>query len=383
MLTSSLFSLSLSLFSLCFRLIKTTQGTKFNTKKEDVVGETYLGIQVKRGKNRLSFFAFFVEFFDDEKTTGKKLIFSKKNLETIKTQKQVYRFYLRCSACSAEITFKTDPANTGYAVEAGATRNYEPWRDKSKAEEGDEEGTSKGGEDEGGGGGIGTSANPHPSSGPVPGDAMAALEARAAESRREMATLDALDELRAINALKERNVGVGAALAALRGEAGKEEGKTSLAAAGSSNPSSLSAAALEAEEDEAAVREMLLARAGAVKRIEEEEEEEGGGEEEGDGRDASAVATAGPASTSAAAALAAPPPPVLAAASGKRPAAPPTLVVMKKKKKKVEKEEGGGEAEKKKKEEEEKANGSDDGEGGGGGGLAGLLGGYGSSSPSS
>ena len=113
---------------------------------------------------------------------------------------------------------------------------------------------------------------------------MASLEARAMESRREMATLDALDELRAINAGKER-VDVGAALAALRGEAaeasksGGASRSSAGGAAGASGPASSSAAAaaaavsaaaaLEAEEDEAAVREMLLARAGAVRRIDD------------------------------------------------------------------------------------------------------------------
>jgi len=358
------------------------QGSKFNTKKEDVVGETYLGIQVKREKEKRekknSESSFFAALEKETRISNLFLSLTKK-----KKKKQVYRFYLRCSACSAEITFKTDPANTGYAVEAGATRNYEPWRDKE-----DGEGGGGGGEGNGGGGGVGdeaedpgggtaTASNPPPvvPSGPVPGDAMAALEARALESRREMATLDALDELRAINASKER-VNVDAALAALRGEANKN-GKASQASnAASSNP--ISAAALEAEEDERAVREMLLARAGAVRRIEDEDEEE----ERERGGDGGAAPSAAPAPAAAPAAV----PPVIAAS--KRPAAAtPALVVLKKKKKVKEARE---------EEEEEKAtanggggSGGSDGEGGGGGegdgggGLAGLLGGYGSSSPSS
>ncbi|KAF0916374.1 hypothetical protein E2562_005969 [Oryza meyeriana var. granulata] len=61
------------------------RGTKFNSRKEDVAGERYLG--------------------------------------TI----QVFRFYIRCSRCSAEIVFKTDPRNAGYVLESGATRpSYEP-----------------------------------------------------------------------------------------------------------------------------------------------------------------------------------------------------------------------------------------------------------------
>lgn len=43
------------------------------------------------------------------------------------------RFYYRCTHCSAEFCMKTDPKTADYVVEAGATRNYEPWRDKEKA----------------------------------------------------------------------------------------------------------------------------------------------------------------------------------------------------------------------------------------------------------
>lgn len=40
----------------------------------------------------------------------------------------IYRFYIRCTRCSAEIVFKTDPKNMDYAVERGARRNFEAWR---------------------------------------------------------------------------------------------------------------------------------------------------------------------------------------------------------------------------------------------------------------
>lgn len=43
---------------------------------------------------------------------------------------QILRFYFRCAHCAAEFILKTDPANTDYTMEKGATRNYEPWREK-------------------------------------------------------------------------------------------------------------------------------------------------------------------------------------------------------------------------------------------------------------
>ena len=66
------------------------KGTKFNSRKEDVHGKNYLGIQI-------------------------------------------YRFYFRCSNCSAEYTILTDPKNSDYTVESGASRNYEPWREEEES----------------------------------------------------------------------------------------------------------------------------------------------------------------------------------------------------------------------------------------------------------
>lgn len=57
------------------------KGKKFNARKEDVEGDTYLGIRI-------------------------------------------YRFYIKCTRCLQEISFKTDPQNTDYEIEAGATRNF-------------------------------------------------------------------------------------------------------------------------------------------------------------------------------------------------------------------------------------------------------------------
>lgn len=114
------------------------KGTKFNSRKEDVIGEDYLGIQI-------------------------------------------YRFYMRCSTCGAEMTMKTDPQNHDYVVEHGASRNYEPWREGEKAA-----GDNKRKRDE-----------------EEKGNAMKALENRTLDSKREMDVLSALDELRSLNKRKQ------------------------------------------------------------------------------------------------------------------------------------------------------------------------------------
>ncbi|CAG5107806.1 Oidioi.mRNA.OKI2018_I69.chr1.g3496.t1.cds [Oikopleura dioica] len=64
-------------------------------------------------------------------------------VETIKGEKYlgtipIRRFYIRCTKCVATITFKTDPANQDYAMESGATRNFEAnrmWQLMEKREE--------------------------------------------------------------------------------------------------------------------------------------------------------------------------------------------------------------------------------------------------------
>ena len=112
-----------------------TKGTKFNARKEDAIGEEYLGLKV-------------------------------------------FRFYFRCSRCSAEIAMKTDPKNADYVVEAGAKRNFEPWREKDAAQaENDAERERE-----------------------EAGDTMKQLENRTKESKREMDITAALDEMRSLNA---------------------------------------------------------------------------------------------------------------------------------------------------------------------------------------
>ncbi|PCH39571.1 DUF572-domain-containing protein [Wolfiporia cocos MD-104 SS10] len=115
------------------------KGKKFNARKETVDGEDYYGIKI-------------------------------------------FRFYIKCTLCSAEITFKTDPKNTDYAAEHGASRNFEPWREERAVEE--EDRLAKLEEEEN---------NP-----------MKALENRTIDSKREMDILDALQDIRARNARNER-----------------------------------------------------------------------------------------------------------------------------------------------------------------------------------
>ncbi len=114
-------------------------GKKFNSKSEIVKGDDYMGIRK-------------------------------------------FRFYIKCCVCSAEITFKTDPKNSGYECESGASRNFEMWRDTETATE--EAKLEREKEDE--------------------QDAMKALENRTLDSKIEMDVLDALDEIKSINQRHER-----------------------------------------------------------------------------------------------------------------------------------------------------------------------------------
>ncbi len=139
------------------------KGTKFNARKEDVKGEDYLGMRI-------------------------------------------FRFYFRCTRCAAELAMKTDPKNGDYVVEAGASRNYEMWKDTTEEDE-----ARAREEDEG-------------------DDEMRRLENRTEESKREMDIMAALDEMRS---LKARHAGVSTteALAAVhskRREAESRYGVSSL-----------------------------------------------------------------------------------------------------------------------------------------------------------
>ncbi|KAF2144008.1 uncharacterized protein K452DRAFT_246118 [Aplosporella prunicola CBS 121167] len=98
----------------------------------------------------------------------------------------IYRFYIRCTRCSAEITFKTDPKNMDYTCERGAKRNFEPWREAKLAEETEEERLDRLEREE------------------AERDAMAELETKTLDAKTEMAIADALDEIRTRNARIER-----------------------------------------------------------------------------------------------------------------------------------------------------------------------------------
>src|SRR5271168_1651757 len=69
---------------------------------------------------------------------GKKFNARKEDAQESYLSIKIYRFYIRCTRCSAEITFKTDPKNMDYTAERGASRNFEPWREEKPEETEDE-----------------------------------------------------------------------------------------------------------------------------------------------------------------------------------------------------------------------------------------------------
>ncbi|KAL5116591.1 Pre-mRNA-splicing factor cwf16 [Pleosporales sp. CAS-2024a] len=98
----------------------------------------------------------------------------------------IFRFYIRCTRCSGEITFKTDPKNMDYECERGAKRNFEPWREAKLAEETEEERLDRLEREE------------------AERDAMQELETKVLDAKTEMAIADALDEIRSRNARLEK-----------------------------------------------------------------------------------------------------------------------------------------------------------------------------------
>ncbi|KAG2259576.1 hypothetical protein Bca52824_078870 [Brassica carinata] len=165
------------------------KGTKFNSRKEDVIGETYLGIQI-------------------------------------------FRFYFKCTKCSAELTMKTDPQNSDYIVESGASRNYEPWRAEDEVL--DKEQQKRDAEEM--------------------GDAMKSLENRTLDSKREMDIIAALDEMKSMKS-RHATVSVDAMLEALQ-RTGAEKVKR-----------------IE-EEDEAVIKSIFGKQKEVIRRIADDEEDD-------------------------------------------------------------------------------------------------------------
>jgi Saf4/Yju2 protein len=91
---------------------------------------------------------------------------------------QRWRFYIKCNHCSRPITFTTDPKNADYEMESGATRNFELNKEKLKEEAADEEELQES-----------TKLDP-----------IKALEDRVLDSQREMADLNNLEDIKAMNA---------------------------------------------------------------------------------------------------------------------------------------------------------------------------------------
>jgi DNA-directed RNA polymerase subunit RPC12/RpoP len=94
------------------------KGTKFNSRKEDVIGEVFFFLLIFC----LSLFLLVV-FWKDSFRSFFFVFFLQTYLGI-----QIFRFYFKCTRCSAELAMKTDPQNSDYTVESGATRNFEPWR---------------------------------------------------------------------------------------------------------------------------------------------------------------------------------------------------------------------------------------------------------------
>jgi hypothetical protein len=127
---------------------------------------------------------------------GRKFNARKQTLDERYLSIPIYRFHIRCTRCSGEITFRTDPKNNDYQCERGAKRNFEVWRDETDEKYNDEteEQTLDRLEREHGA-----------KEEQLERDKMAELEDKMLDSKREMQIADALDEIRTRNARIERN----------------------------------------------------------------------------------------------------------------------------------------------------------------------------------
>lgn len=102
---------------------------------------------------------------------------------------KIFRFYIKCTLCSAEITFKTDPKNADYVCEHGAKRNFENWIESNP---------------NGDIGALPTAAadDLDPDAPDPDKDAMALLETSQEQSKREMEEMDELADLRWVISIK-------------------------------------------------------------------------------------------------------------------------------------------------------------------------------------
>ncbi|KAJ5754356.1 Splicing factor YJU2 [Penicillium manginii] len=179
---------------------------------------------------------------------GRKFNARKQTLEEKYLNIPIYRFFIRCTRCSGEITFRTDPKNMDYECEKGAKRNFEPWRDSKsgKYNETEEETLDR----------LEREENAEHEQ--QERDKMAELEEKMHDSKREMAIADALDEIRTRNARIARN-----------------EGKDDEAALDSIHEQvDESLLQAEREDEEAARKAFMTANGERIKRIVEEEEED-------------------------------------------------------------------------------------------------------------
>lgn len=208
------------------------------------------------GKWPISLITYFQDFIARKLTTvpgeyiykGRKFNARKETTEEKYLSISVYRFYIRCTRCSGEITFKTDPKNMDYTCERGAKRNFEPWRDP-KAEnyhETQEQALDR----------IEREENEEHER--EERDKMAELEEKMLDSKREMAIADALDEIRTRNARIERNETVGSG-----GEAALSQDR---------NPVDEEKERIEKEIEEAAKKAFTTDSGEKVKRIVEEDD---------------------------------------------------------------------------------------------------------------
>ena len=155
----------------------------------------------------------------------------------------VYRFYVRCTRCAAEFTLRTDPKNADYVAEKGAHRAHDPsarGKVRADADDGDDAADDE------------------------PPDAMAKAEERAEETKREMDNLNALEDLRSINA-RARKVTADMALRAMHGEG----------TVAADDDSAANVANAVHPDDERALRAMLAKQRANVRRLENTDGDDG------------------------------------------------------------------------------------------------------------